>query len=218
MGRRLVFDSTMGEGRFVELVYKRQLLYEDCCRVSVTARPWSQVTEDNPRVRELKSQIAKKEIKRVAAVAVAASSERKSDALKVQNAGLDSEVTRLHSEIDAVKQFRAEVAKLSLVVQKVAISLTGSANLRVEAVERADNLSTQLAASNRRKDAYKSEKTAAKEDSVKLALCALTSTGQLANWSQMCVRLLPTLVAHFGRLSRARIVPPRTLLTRVMWK
>lgn len=53
-----------------------------------------------------------KEIKRVAAVAVLASSKRKLDALKVRIAKLGFEVTCLHSEGDDVKQLRVKITRL----------------------------------------------------------------------------------------------------------
>lgn len=53
-------------------------------------------------------------------------------------------------------------------VEKVTVSLTDTANVRNGAIERADNLSAQLAASFCREDTYKLELTAVKSDSVKI--------------------------------------------------
>lgn len=74
--RRLAFDSTRCEGRAKELVSKLQLRYGDRRRVPVLARPSSQVVEDDPRSRELKSLVAMKKIERVAAAATVASIRR----------------------------------------------------------------------------------------------------------------------------------------------
>lgn len=54
----------------------------------------------------------------MAAVAVAASINRKADTLKVRNVELDFEVTRLHSKVDLVNQFRVERAKLGRDVEE----------------------------------------------------------------------------------------------------
>lgn len=111
--------------------------------------------------------VAGKEIERVAAYTFADASTRELDALQVQNTELDSEMTRLHSDIDAVKRLRAEITSLDCNVEKTAASLTDTANTRDKAVERADNLSARLAASVRREDAYKWKLTTVKEDFVK---------------------------------------------------
>lgn len=52
-----------------------------------------------------------KKFERVAAVSVAASSKRESDALKDRNAGLDSKATRLHNEVGDVMQLCMEVTR-----------------------------------------------------------------------------------------------------------
>lgn len=81
----MVLDSTSGVGRLHKLVPRLQLLYENSRIVPVPAGPSSQVVEDDPRVCELKSKVAMKEIERVAVVVVAASSSQESDVLTVQN-------------------------------------------------------------------------------------------------------------------------------------
>lgn len=110
--RRLALDNTSVKGRLEALLSKLQLLYEENRKVLVKAGPSSQVVEDDSRVRGLRSQVVMMEIERVASVSVASLSKRESDALKVWNAELDSEVTRLRSEIDTVKHLREEVNRL----------------------------------------------------------------------------------------------------------
>lgn len=58
--RREIDDKILGEGRLVEFVSILQLLYKDSRKVLVLAGPSSQVVEDDPHVRELKSQAALK--------------------------------------------------------------------------------------------------------------------------------------------------------------
>lgn len=60
-----------------------------------------------------------------------------------------------------------EVTRLGCSVKKMTASLTETANVRDEAVERASNLIAQLAASVRREEAYKLELTSVKEDLAK---------------------------------------------------
>lgn len=113
---------------------KLHLRYEDSRKVPTSTGPPSQVGEDNPRARELGSRITEKEIKRVAAVAAADASKWELDSPRVWCVELDSEVSRLHSEDDVVKQVLAEVAKLGRDAEKKTVSLTDSANMRDEAV------------------------------------------------------------------------------------
>lgn len=80
---------------------------------------------------------------------------RELDALRAQCAELYSEVTHLHSEVDVVENLCEVVTRLGRDVEKVAASLTDTANMQDEAVERTDNLHAQLTASIRREDAYK---------------------------------------------------------------
>lgn len=77
----------------------------------------------------------------MAVVAVVDASKQKLDALRVQYAEFDSEVTRLHSEVDIVKQVRVEETRLSHGVEKMTVSLNSTVDMRDEPVERADNLS-----------------------------------------------------------------------------
>lgn len=168
---------------------------------------------NDPRVRELDLQIAMKEIERVAMIGVAEPSKRESDASKVQNAELDFDVARLHSEIGSVKRLRAEVTRLGHVVEEITATLTDTANVRDKVVERANNLSAQLAASVRRKNVYKSELTAVEEGLAKTRVERANLRCSVKDSVANCNCLLLTLVAHFRRLSRARIVRPGTLLT-----
>lgn len=126
-----------------------------------------QVVEVDPRVRELKWRIAMMKIKRVAAVVVAALSKQEPDVLKVQAAELDAEVSRSHIEVKNFKHLRAETNRLGRDVEKVTALLTDRANMLDEDVERADNLSAQLAASVCCEDAYKSKISPVKDDLVK---------------------------------------------------
>lgn len=89
-------------------------------------------------MREMKSQAAMRDIGRVAAAAVAALSKREPDALNVRNLKVYYKVTRLHKEIDAVKQLCEKVAKFGRDVEKITASLTNTTNIRDEAVMRAD--------------------------------------------------------------------------------
>lgn len=65
-------------------------------------------------------------------------------------------MTCLHSEVDAFARLRAEAAWLGCDVEKMTASCIYMANMRDEAVERANNLSAQLAASVCWKDTYMS--------------------------------------------------------------
>lgn len=87
-----------------ESVFKQQLLYEGSRNVLIPAGPSSQVAENIPRVRELGSQIMGKRTKRVGAVALDKANKRELVALLVWCAKLDSETTRLHSKVHAVKK------------------------------------------------------------------------------------------------------------------
>lgn len=129
-----------------------QLLYDDIWKVLVSAGPSLQVIKDDLRVRELSLQGAMKETERVATVAVAASSNWELDVLKVQNAEMDFDVTRLHREIDDVKQLRVDVTRLGREVVEMTASSIDTANMREEALERAENLSAQLATGVCRED------------------------------------------------------------------
>lgn len=72
----------------------------------------------------------------MAAVAAAASSKQKADALKSRNVELNFEVARLLSEVDAVKKPRAVLIRLGCNVEKITASLIDTANMRDEAVKR----------------------------------------------------------------------------------
>lgn len=58
--RRMLFDSTSGERRLEKVVAKLQSLYEDSWKVPASGETSSQVAENSPRVRKLKSQVAGK--------------------------------------------------------------------------------------------------------------------------------------------------------------
>lgn len=177
-----------------------------------------QVVESDLRVRELKSQIAMKETEHVAAVAVAASIMRKADAPKFQNAKLDFEMIHIRSDIVKDKQLRAKVARLNRNAERVTASLTKTANMCGEAVERAKSLSAQLAASNGHKDAYKSELTAIKKVLVIACVERASLRGSLNNLVAKVRGRLLILLAHFRRWLRVRIVCPRTLMTKLRQK
>lgn len=104
--RRLVLASTSGEDRSEELVYELQLLYEDSRKILVSSGPSSHVVGVDLHVHELKLQVAMKKIERVVALAVAASSKRGSNVLRVRNTELDSRMTRLYSKAKLVKRLR----------------------------------------------------------------------------------------------------------------
>lgn len=126
-----------------------------------------QVTQNSPRIFEMEPQIAGMATKRMAAVAVADASKRELDALRFRYAELDSGVTRLDSKVNVVKRLRAKTISLGRDVEKTAASLTDTANMHDEAVERAYNLGAPLAANVRREEAYKLDLTAVEEDLVK---------------------------------------------------
>lgn len=65
------------------MVSKVQLLYWDSWRVLIQTGLSSQVAKYNPRVCEMKSQLKRKEIGRVAAIAVAGACKQELDALRV---------------------------------------------------------------------------------------------------------------------------------------
>lgn len=100
-------------------------------------------------MRELKTQVAMKNVEGVAAVAVAATTKRESDALKIRNAKLNSEMMCVHSEFGDVKQLRAEIARSCNDVGKMTATLTNTTNMRDEGVERAENFRAQITASVR---------------------------------------------------------------------
>lgn len=115
-------------------------------------------------MRKFKLQVSIKKTKRMAAVAVAASSKLESQGLKVRNAELDSKVTRIYSKVDVFKQLRAAVTRLGRDAEKMAPSLTDTASIHGGDVERADSLDARLAASVCRDDSYKLDLSPVKED------------------------------------------------------
>lgn len=103
-------------------------------------------------------------IERLAAAAVVDKSKWKLDALQARCAEPGLEVTCLHREVDVVNSLRVELTELDQDVENMIASLTDSAGMRDEIVERADDLSAQLAASARRRDAYTSRLAAEKKN------------------------------------------------------
>lgn len=115
-------------------------------------------------------------------IAVAASSKWESNAQMVRFTKLESVVTRLPSEVDVVKQLRAEVASRGRDIEKMNASFTDKANMRDETVKRADNLSSQRSASFCSEDAYLSELSALKKNLAKIATSTQICGNKLTIW------------------------------------
>lgn len=82
----LVLYSTSSESSLEMVASKLYIPFNDSWIVPLSTGTSLKVAEIDQRAGELKSQVAMKNFKRVTAVAVAVSSKRESDALKIRNA------------------------------------------------------------------------------------------------------------------------------------
>lgn len=169
----MVLAETFGENCSEELDFKLQLLYEDSRKVPVSNWPSLPVAEYSLRAHELESQVARKEIEREVAAAVADASMQKLDALQDWNSDSDSDLTQKHSGADAFQRLRAKITSLGRAVKKTAAPLTDTANVRDESIYRDDISSAHLTASVRRETCISQSQSWWKRTWCKLASSAI---------------------------------------------